>query len=642
MRSSFADCPMALIVLEKVEKSFGGRPVIREASLEIREGEKIGLVGRNGSGKTTLLNLMGGKLDPDKGEARMKKNLSIGFLHQDPKLNPRNTLFETARGCFEELARIETQLREMEDALARGKGGTSPEGKLLQRHGELQEKYRMMGGYSFRNRVEKVLNGLGFTRETWHKRVEALSGGEKNRLCLACLLLTDPEILLLDEPTHYLDIPTSDWLEGFLLEYRGAAVIISHDRYFLNRVAQKIIEIENGEVRTYRGNYDASVLQKEDREKKRKKERLLLEEEIRRQEEFIRRNIYGQKSRQAQSRKKVVERLKEELKKAPPAQEDEVAMGFTPEVETGEEVLIIEGLSKRFGDRVLFEDLDLKVTRGERVGIIGPNGCGKSTLFRMILGTEPPAAGSCRFGYRVNVGYYDQEQGNLTLCNPVKEEVHSSNRKATEEEVRKVLGRFLFSGEDLERRVEDLSGGERGRVLLAKLILGRHNLLLLDEPTNHLDISSRQILERALQEFPGTVLIISHDRFLLDRLVTRLLVFSGTRLHIHAGNYATYRDRFLKFTGVVKEERESGEKKERKKKRPFRGKTGEKRIDPYKLEKLEGAIIEREERIADVEKALGLEENYKSASKVKGLTRELMLLRKELNNLNRQWEEYVG
>ncbi len=525
-----------LFRLAEVTKSYGAQEVLRGVTFQINPGERVGLVGRNGAGKTTLLRLIMGVDAPDGGEIERLRGFRYGALAQEVDFRGERTVMEAALEVFERLRALEAKMRELEHSMTESSGEKLD--RVMHEYSEAQQAYEHEGGFSYQSRAEAVLLGLGFTKDDFEKRAESLSGGEKNRLGLARLLLLEPDILLLDEPTNHLDVEAVEWLEDFLSGYKSAYLIVSHDRFFLDHTVNRVLDLENGRVESYKGNYSAYLVEKEERRERRRRAYREQQEMIARAEEFIRRNIAGQKTKQAKSRRNFLERM-ERLESV---NDPETAnFKLKPAARAGDQVLILDKLAIGFPTKTLVSGLSLLLRRGERLGIIGGNGVGKTTLLRTILGEQPPLDGDWRWGAGVNIGYYDQRLRIVDGRNTVIEELRElASPSVTDGELRGFLGRFLFSGDDVFKPVSALSGGEKGRLALAKLIYSRVNTLVLDEPTNHLDIASREALEDALNEFDGSIIAVSHDRYFLDRIATRILFFSGKGVEHFDGGYSEF------------------------------------------------------------------------------------------------------
>ncbi|UCB52284.1 MAG: ABC-F family ATP-binding cassette domain-containing protein, partial [Candidatus Zixiibacteriota bacterium] len=495
---------MTLVSLKNISKSYGTDLVLDDISWQIEEGRKIGLLGSNGAGKTTLFRTITGELHPDRGEVVRTRKSRLAFLRQEYQLEDDLTLFDEMLKPFSELLKLHDELRDLEKEMS---SADDPR-RLLERYGKLQLEYENKGGYSYENKMETVLYGLGFRKEDFDKSVNVLSGGEKNRAALASVLLSEPNLLLLDEPTNHLDIEGTEWLEQYLAEFPGTVILVSHDRYFLDRVIREVVELEDHKITRYVGNFSSYVIQKAQRMEKGLKEYEAQQEYIRRTEDFIRRNIAGQKTKQAQSRRKTLEKL-ERLEK-PKSKSKKMKISFSPTKRTSRALVWTENLSKSFNLKALFENVNFSIERYDRVGLIGPNGCGKTTFLKILMGGEAGGSGKVNVGSNLDVGYYDQEHEGLDVENSVAEEIWKANPRMLLADLRSSLARFLFTGDDVFRKVKSFSGGEQSRVVLAKLILSKPNFLILDEPTNHLDIASREVLENALAEFGGTLLVVSH------------------------------------------------------------------------------------------------------------------------------------
>ena len=526
---------MPLLTLSNITCAYGSHVVLDEVTLSIEPGEKVGLVGRNGSGKTTLLRIMLGELDPDSGTRQMRRGAAAGYLHQDPRFDPTETVYDAAESAFERLHGLHRELLEVFERMS----GASGEGldRLLKRQARLEAAIEAEGGYATNHRIGAGLHGLGFSDEQFGLETRVLSGGQLSRLGLARLLLEAPDLLLLDEPTNHLDLEGRRWLERFLAEeYRPAVVLVAHDRWLLDRVVTRIIEVERGRVQGYPGNYTAYAALRDQRTLTATRTYAKQVEKIRREEEFIRRYKAGQRSKQARGRESRLERFRVRELVERPAELDVMKLALPKAPRSGDQVIVAEHLTKRYGDTVLFEDLSLSIGRGDRIGIIGPNGVGKTTLVECLMGELEPDRGSARLGSRVSVGYYRQRRELLDRELPLWRYLLSviisldGQAKASEQQARDLAGAFSFSGPEQDKLLADLSGGELSRVVLAGLVAAAHNLLVLDEPTNHLDLPSAERLEEAIARgggFEGTLLLVTHDRALLEATCDRLVVFDG-------------------------------------------------------------------------------------------------------------------
>ncbi|HXI24863.1 MAG TPA: ABC-F family ATP-binding cassette domain-containing protein [Pyrinomonadaceae bacterium] len=528
-----------LFRLSDVFKSYGSQDVLRGTSLQINPGEHVGLVGRNGAGKTTIFRLVNAEESTDSGEVVRARGLKLGLLAQHVHFEKGSTVHESALAAFGRLQQIEHEMHELEHRMA---DAVDDLDKVLTSYSDLQHEYEREGGFEYSAKAEAILQGLGFDRDSWQMETSKLSGGQQNRLGLAKLLLSDPDVLLLDEPTNHLDVNAVEWLEEFLQTYAAAFVIISHDRYFLDRACQRIIELENGQASSYKGNYSHYL---EEREERREIQRRAYENQqrlIAKTEDFIRKNLAGQKTKQAKSRRTMLQRLE----RVDAVRGDQASGDFRmQDIErAGTHVLTITDAAVGYGEKVLARDISLILRRGECLGVIGPNGSGKTTFLKTILSKIPALAGEIRWGSKVEIGYYAQQLEDLDERNEIIMELRRvAPSTATSGELRSFLAKFLFVGDDIYKHVSDLSGGEKGRLALAKLIYSGVNVLVLDEPTNHLDIPSREALEEALQAFEGTIVTISHDRFFLDRVATQMLALDGAgNVEHYNGDYTEYHD----------------------------------------------------------------------------------------------------
>ena len=528
-----------LFRLSDVYKSYGTQDVLRGLSMQVNPGEHVGLVGRNGSGKTTMFRLIGGEEPADKGEVIRARGVRLGFLAQHIHFEPGTTVHESALAAFGHLQQIEHEMHELEHRMA--EAGEDLEA-VLERYSDLQHQFEREGGFAYAAKAESILQGLGFDRESWSLETEKLSGGQQNRLGLARLLLAEPDILMLDEPTNHLDVNAVEWLEEFLQQSTAGFVIVSHDRYFLDRCCKRIVELENGRASSYTGNYSDYLVEREERRESQRRAYENQQQLISKTEEFIRRNLAGQKTKQAKSRRTMLAKL--ERVDAVRADRSSGDFRLQKIERTGNHVLMVEDVSIGYGEKILARDISFILRRGECLGIIGPNGSGKTTFLKTILKKVPALDGEVRWGTKVQVGYYAQQLEDLDDRNEIIMELRRvAASTATAGELRSFLAKFLFTGDDVYKHVRDLSGGEKGRLALAKLIYSRVNVLVLDEPTNHLDIPSREALEEALDAYEGTIITISHDRYFLDRVATQILALDMDELAVHYnGDYTEYHD----------------------------------------------------------------------------------------------------
>ena len=528
---------MIILQANKIERSFAGEVLFDNISLQVDERDRIALVGKNGAGKSTLLKILVGEEEPTSGEINKKRDLSLSYLAQDSRFESSNTIYEEMLHVFDDLRKTEKTLRQMELAMGE-KTGADLE-KLMQDYDRLSEEFRQAGGFTYEADIRAILNGFKFDESMWQMKIEELSGGQNTRLALAKMLLEKPNLLVLDEPTNHLDIETIAWLENYLVNYSGALLIVSHDRYFLDKVATITLDLTKHSLDRYVGNYSSFVEQKEQKLLTEAKNYEKQQKEIAALEDFVNRNLVrASTTKRAQSRRKQLEKM-ERLDK-PEAGTKSAHMTFHSDKTSGNVVLTVEEAAVGYDDQILSEPINLDIRKMNAVAIVGPNGIGKSTLIKSIVGQIPFIKGEARFGANVEVGYYDQTQSKLTPHNSVLDELWNDFKLTPEVEIRNRLGAFLFSGDDVKKTVGMLSGGERARLLLAKLSMENNNFLILDEPTNHLDIDSKEVLENALIDFDGTLLFVSHDRYFINRVATQVLELSEEGSTLYLGDYDYY------------------------------------------------------------------------------------------------------
>ncbi|MCS6852965.1 MAG: ABC-F family ATP-binding cassette domain-containing protein [Gemmataceae bacterium] len=627
---------MILLSCTGLSRSFDAGPLFEDIGFELHAGERVGLVGPNGVGKTTLLRLLAGLDAPDAGEVRLHAGARVALLRQQPDYVPGRTLFAEAQSALQAFLSAHDEMVRTAEALARSTNPTEHKA-LAERYDRLNELLRHHDAYHVDHRVEEVLDGLGFDRQDYDRPVETFSGGQQSRLMLAKLLLASPDVMLLDEPSNHLDIAATRWLESYLVKQPQAMLIVSHDRYFLDQVVTKIFELTGRKLTAYPGNYRTYWRLRQERYEQQRKAWEAQQEYIARQEEYIRRVHYGQLHRQAQSRRKALERL--ELVERPTFVEAP-RMHFGEVRRSGDIVLHVENLAKGY-DRPLFSGLSFTLARGRRLGILGPNGCGKTTLLRVLMGQEPPDAGRVQRGHLVEFGYYDQHLKLLPEDEPVIQAVWPDlDPSVTEQRIRDLLGRFGLSGDQVYQPVRELSGGERSRVALARLVVQGVNVLVLDEPTNHLDLWACDALEQALLEFQGTVIVVSHDRYFLNRVVDMLLVFEDGQVRVVHGNYDTYER--LRAAAV---EEEGPRVRRRDEPRPAAEPPAprkRKRRFPYrKVEELEADIAAAEAHLRELERRLASPDLYRDGERVKEATRDFAETKARLAQLYEHWEEAV-
>lgn len=528
---------MIILQANKIERSFAGEVLFDNISLQVDERDRIALVGKNGAGKSTLLKILVGEEEPTYGEINKKRDLSLSYLAQDSRFESTNTIYDEMLHVFDDLRKTEKSLRQMELEMGE-KTGADLE-KLMQDYDRLSEEFRQAGGFTYEADIRAILNGFKFDESMWQMKIEELSGGQNTRLALAKMLLEKPNLLVLDEPTNHLDIETIAWLENYLVNYSGALLIVSHDRYFLDKVATVTVDLTKHSLDRYVGNYSSFVEQKEQKLLTEAKNYEKQQKEIAALEDFVNRNLVrASTTKRAQSRRKQLEKM-ERLDK-PEAGTKSAHMTFHSDKTSGNVVLTVEEAAVGYDDQILSEPINLDIRKMNAVAIVGPNGIGKSTLIKSIVGQIPFIKGEARFGANVEVGYYDQTQSKLTLHNSVLDELWNDFKLTPEVEIRNRLGAFLFSGDDVKKTVGMLSGGERARLLLAKLSMENNNFLILDEPTNHLDIDSKEVLENALIDFDGTLLFVSHDRYFINRVATQVLELSEEGSTLYLGDYDYY------------------------------------------------------------------------------------------------------
>jgi len=637
---------MLLLSCSDLSRGFDQEPLFEQIGFELHAGERVGLVGPNGAGKTTLLRLLAGLDRPDDGSVRLHAGARIALLTQQPEFAPGRTLFEEAKTALdEELAAHEEMIRTAE-ALAQTTDETERK-SLAARYDRLTEMLHHHDAYNVDHRIEQVLDGLGFAQPDYDRAVDTFSGGQQNRLMLAKLLLAAPDVMLLDEPSNHLDIDTTRWLEDYLARQPEAMIIVSHDRYFLDRVVTKVFELNGRRINAYPGNFHQYWRLRQERYEQELKTWEAQREYIEKQEEYIRRVHYGQLHKQAASRQKALDRL-ERMDR--PTMIASPRMHFGSVRRSGDVVLEVESLSKAY-DRPLFRDLSFQLPRGRRLGIMGPNGSGKTTLLKVLLGEETADSGKVKRGHLVELGYYDQHLQSLAADLPVMRAVWpEADPDAIEQDMRNLLGRFGLVGDMVYQRVGDLSGGEKSRAALARLVALGVNVLILDEPTNHLDIWACDALEQALLEFEGTVIVVSHDRYFLNRVVDLLLVLDGSgRVHVIHGNYDTYemmraqQDADAQAAAIRKKEAVARSAPAAPAVQPSAGGKGKrKRKFPYrKVEELEADILVAEEEIRELEKRMASPELYRDGDRVKQTTKAFEDTKAYLQQLYEHWEEAV-
>ncbi len=638
---------LILLQVNALSKLYGAETILANIKLEVQTKDRIALVGRNGAGKSTLLKIIAGELSHDGGEIIKPKDVSIGYLAQNTGLETSLTIWDEMLTVFTHLQQMETKLRRLEKEMGKEENFSNEATyeRLLADYDQLQLNYKDQGGYQYEADIRSILSGLGFPVETHQTTISTLSGGQKTRLALGKLLLTKPDLLILDEPTNHLDIETLTWLEQYLQGYPGAILIVSHDRYFLDKLVTQVYEISNKESRRFVGNYSKYLDLKSALYEQEMKRYEKQQDEIAKLEDFVQKNIArASTTKRAQSRRKQLDRM--ELLTRPLGDSKSASFHFDIEKQSGNDVLQVNDATIGYDENPIIEHVTMRLTRGDSVALVGPNGIGKSTLLKSIVNKLPLLNGDVSFGSNVSVGYYDQEQANLTSSKRVLNELWDEYPLQPEKEIRTILGNFLFTGDDVLKPVSSLSGGQKARLALAKLMMQKSNLLILDEPTNHLDLNSKEILENALIDYPGTLLFVSHDRYFINRVTTTVVELSTEGAQEYLGDYDYYVEKKNEMIERAElEQQESDvpvqkviaqeklnylEEKERKKLERQRTR---------KIEELEQSIVELEEEIATLEDQLCLPEIYADYEKASEITTKKQTLQEQLETCMAEWEE---
>ena len=637
-----------ILACQNINKAFGTNVILKDASFHIEEKEKAAIVGINGAGKSTLLKIIMKQIPADSGEVILAKDRTIGYLAQHEAVSSGNTIYEELLEVKQDIFELERHIRTLELQMKSQSGGELEQ--TLELYNRLNTEFEQKNGYACKSEIVGVLKGLGFTEDEFSKQVDTLSGGQKTRVALGKLLLAKPDLILLDEPTNHLDMQSIAWLENFLINYSGAVIIVAHDRYFLNRVVSKVIEIDHAKATTFLGNYSAYSEKKAQLRDSQLKAWMNQQREIKHQQEVIDKlkSCNREKSiKRAESREKMLEKM--EVLDRPDTEVQELKLSLEPRFPSGNDVLRVEGLAKSFGDHTLFTDLDFEIKRGERVALIGNNGTGKTTILKIINELLAADAGSFTLGSKVCIGYYDQEHHVLHMEKTLFEEISDDYPTLTNTEIRNVLAAFLFTGDDVFKRISDLSGGERGRVSLAKLMLSEANFLILDEPTNHLDILSKEILEQALNRYTGTVFYVSHDRYFINQTATRILELTGNTLVNYIGNYDYYLEKKDELTKIyvpsaTEEETASlpSSSAETAGKLTWQQQKEEQariRKRQNELKKTEDRIHVLEVRDKEIDELMMQEEVFTNVAKCVELNKEKTAINEELEQLYERWEE---
>ncbi|CEO35616.1 ABC-F family ATP-binding cassette domain-containing protein [Paraclostridium sordellii] len=637
---------MIVLSCNNLNKSFGIDTVLENISFTVNEGDKVGIIGVNGTGKTTLFKVLSGIYGYDSGEIYLGKGVEIGYLEQNTNFQSDKTIYEEVLEVFSDLMEMEKYIRNLEIKIS--EESSNPQSKeldkLMNEYSHKLELFSELNGYGYKSEVKGILKGLGFSDEDMQTPINILSGGEKTRVLLSKLLLKNPSLLLLDEPTNHLDSDAIEWLEVFLKQYKGTVIIISHDRYFLDQVVNRVFEIHNKRLKTYNGNYskfiELSKVEKELEVKKYEDQ----QKEIKKQEESIERlKAYGREKhlKRARSKEKMLDKV--DVLDKPDVFRKKASIQFNPAVSSGNDVLEVKDLSMGYGERILFKDINFNIYRGEKVALIGANGIGKSTLFKIIMNEIVPLTGNTKLGTNVHVDYFHQEQKTLNLDNTIIDEIWNDHPNLNQTTLRNMLGSFLFEDEEVFKKISTLSGGERARVAILKLILSNSNFLLLDEPTNHLDIDSKEVLEEALLNYTGTLFTISHDRYFLNTVVDKILVLDSEGITEYLGNYNYYMEKKkqaleMNTVEAVEEKTKTQLKDEKRKEREQREIEKKARVRRQNIEK---EIEEIEAKIEELDLLMCQEDVYSNPEKSKEVSQNKSNLEENLNNLYEEWEQLM-
>ncbi|RGF50927.1 ABC transporter ATP-binding protein [Eubacterium sp. AF36-5BH] len=624
-----------------ISKSYGVETILNDCSFFINDNEKAAIVGNNGAGKSTIMKIIMGELSPDDGNVIIGKDKTIGYLAQYQDLGSDTTIYEEVKSVKQNLIDMEQKLLEYEKEMAKVSGDELS--KLIETYTNLEHRFQLLNGYSYKSEIEGVIKGLGFTEDDFNKFVGNLSGGQKTRVALCKLLLEKPDIIMLDEPTNHLDLNSIKWLETYLLNYNGAVLIIAHDRYFLDKIVSKVIEIENHKAHVYSGNYSDFAVKKQELRVATMNAYLKQQSEIKHQEEVIAKlRSYKQEKfyKRAESREKQLEKM--DLIEKPEELKNNMTIKLEPDIVSGNDVLSVENLEKSY-NTLLFKNISFEIKRGEHVAIIGDNGTGKTTILKIINGLVDADSGMIKLGTNVHIGYYDQEQHNLTDENTLFEEIANSYPNMTNTKIRNTLAAFMFTGEDVFKRVSDLSGGEKGRLSLAKLMLSEANLIILDEPTNHLDMASKEILENAINNYTGTVLYVSHDRYFINQTANRILELTNTKLINYLGNYDYYEEKKEELTATFapKEEKTKAEKTTSSNKQDYLERKAEAaRIRKLKndISKVEEKIKKYEDRLNELDEMVAYPSVSTNSAKLNEIGKEQNEISDKLDKLMEEWE----
>lgn len=634
---------MIIAQAQDLEQRFGGNTIFSNISFSVPDNARIGLVGPNGAGKTTLLKIMTGQQEPTSGQFTINKGLKVGYIAQENGLNEDKTIWDEMLTVFNDLIEKNKKITKMQEQIA-----DHPEDEeLLKRYDQLAYDFEQEGGFTYQAEIKSILNGFNFKENTWNKVIGTLSGGEKTRLAFVKLLLQKPPVLLLDEPTNYLDLDTLDWLEAFLKNYQGAIITVSHDQYFLDHLANQIFELNFGKLTTFKGNYSQYVKERELMDSQQEAAYEKQQEKIKKEEEFIQKNLVrASTTKRAQSRRKVLDKM-ERIK--PPKHKQKVRINFSSERPSGKEVLIAKDLTIGYPDKVMVSDIDFQVNKNDRVAIIGPNGIGKSTLLKTIMKKLEPKDGSIKYGASLDIGYYDQELQSLDPSKTVLDTIWDRHKTMPEKDVRSILASFLFTAEDIDKTVGQLSGGQKARLTLTVLSLEKDNFLLMDEPTNHLDIEAKEVLEEALDNYDGTLLFVSHDRYFINELANKIISVRDGHAKIYNGNYSYYLDEKAKQTAAAQEaEAQKAETETTPATSQNKGKLSyqEQKARDSQKRKLKRAVSDAEARIEkleaeekEIQTEMANPDIAASFEKLGPLQEKLSAVQEQLDHANNDWEE---
>jgi ATP-binding cassette, subfamily F, member 3 len=651
-RHRYSLAPVPLIALNNIEKILGPRLLFDKLNFSLERGERLGFVGDNGAGKTTVFRLITGEMTPDRGEVVIQRGLKVGLLEQNPTFTPGNTVIDEAELAFTVLHDLAHEMRDLEHKMGEVEGEKLDQ--VMEKYSQVSHDFEEAGGYAWRHKLEATLDGVGMNRADWEKPVDALSGGQKSRLALTKLLVSEPDVLLLDEPTNHLDLVAVEWLEDYLLKFEGAVVIISHDRYLLDRLATRITWLTQKNIKSYPGNYTAFTQQRELQEYSQKRAFEQQQAMIDKQSEYIRRFGAGQRARQAMGRKVRLERfMSSDQMISNVASNKSLHIKLSTDQRAGDQLLRVKELTKSFDGRTIWKDAEFEIKRGERIGIIGPNGAGKTTLLKTLVGQLDADAGDIRWGSNLQIGYYDQKLDDYDPELSIYDEVLSCVEGYNDFQLREALGTMNFSGDDVEKPMEALSGGEKARVALCKLLLQKPNVLLLDEPTNHLDIASCESLERSLNGFEGTILCVSHDRYFLEKVAKRLLVIDPPNIDDFDGTWHEWHDKQAAKQSQAKasakpqqKPQQKAEPKNEPKPQPQNqsANKSKQKDNPYKrpfgtlsTSDIEKQIAQTEKQITDAERKFSEPQYARDASKARNLQKEVDDLRKKLSQLEEEF-----